>query len=170
MEAQLCNPLLNYGTSYPISLEPPMPDHRYVSDPDSPPPPREYTEGLLGVVASLEGMVLRREMMLCASGVQVSPLRTGPSGPSRAARRGVSARSRGGRRAPISQDDKESSEEEESAHPQSETSAGRDDDSGFGSEDGGGTEEASEDGDFDSDDGAGAGGTEAAQPKRASWS
>ncbi|XP_028074958.1 uncharacterized protein LOC114277275 [Camellia sinensis] len=36
-----------YGTSYPISIEPPMPDHRYVSDPDSPPPPREYMEGML---------------------------------------------------------------------------------------------------------------------------
>ncbi|GMP88165.1 hypothetical protein CsSME_00040242 [Camellia sinensis var. sinensis] len=67
-----------------------MPDHRYVSDPDSPPPPREYTEGLLRVVASLEGMVLRRETMLCASCVQVPPLRTGPSRPSRAARRGIS--------------------------------------------------------------------------------
>ncbi|GMQ06343.1 hypothetical protein CsSME_00050973 [Camellia sinensis var. sinensis] len=140
-----------------------MPDHRYVSDPNSPPPPREYTEGLLGVEASLEGMILRRETMLCASGVQVPPLRTGPSKPSRAARRGVSAHGRGGRRAPVKQDD-ESSEEEESAHPQSETSTGRDDDSG--SSDGGNAEEASEDGDSDSDDGVGAGGTEAAQPKR----
>ncbi|GMP35924.1 hypothetical protein CsSME_00008198 [Camellia sinensis var. sinensis] len=78
-----------------------MPDHQYVSDPDPPPPPREYTEGLLGVVASLEGMVLWRETMLCASGVQVPPLRTGPSRPSRAARRGVSARGRGRRRAPV---------------------------------------------------------------------
>ncbi|XP_028091232.1 uncharacterized protein LOC114291581 [Camellia sinensis] len=40
-----------YGTSYPIPLEPPLPNHRYVSDPNSPPPSREYTEGLLGVVA-----------------------------------------------------------------------------------------------------------------------
>lgn len=53
-----------YGTSYQIPLEPPLPDHRYVSDPDSPLPPREYTEGLLEVVASLEGMVLRRETLL----------------------------------------------------------------------------------------------------------
>ncbi|GMP36540.1 hypothetical protein CsSME_00008635 [Camellia sinensis var. sinensis] len=142
-----------------------MPDHQYVSDPDSLPPPREYTERLLGVVASLEGMVLRRETMLCASGVQVPPLQTGPSRPSRAARRGVSARGRGGRRAPVRQDD-ESSEEEELAHPQSETSARRDDDSGSSAEDGGDTEEDSDDGDSDSDDGAGAGGVEAAQPKR----
>ncbi|GMP65583.1 hypothetical protein CsSME_00026314 [Camellia sinensis var. sinensis] len=53
-----------YGTSYPIPLEPPLLDHRYISDPDSPPPPREDTEGLLGVVASLESMVLWREMLL----------------------------------------------------------------------------------------------------------
>ncbi|GMP48769.1 hypothetical protein CsSME_00016010 [Camellia sinensis var. sinensis] len=37
-------------------------------------PPREYTEGLLGVVASLESMVLRRETLLFASGVSVPPL------------------------------------------------------------------------------------------------
>ncbi|GMP93958.1 hypothetical protein CsSME_00043584 [Camellia sinensis var. sinensis] len=78
-------------------------------------PPREYTEGLLGVVASLKDMVLRRETMLCASGIQIPPLRTGPSRPFRAARRGVSACGRGGRRAPVRQDD-ESSEEEESTH------------------------------------------------------
>ncbi|XP_028052376.1 uncharacterized protein LOC114256875 [Camellia sinensis] len=63
-----------YGSSYPIPLEPPLPDHRYVSDPDSPPPPREYTEGLLEVVASLESMVLRRETLLYASGISVTPL------------------------------------------------------------------------------------------------
>ncbi|GMP77936.1 hypothetical protein CsSME_00034043 [Camellia sinensis var. sinensis] len=28
-----------YGTSYPIPLEPPLPDHRYVSDPNLPPMP-----------------------------------------------------------------------------------------------------------------------------------
>ena len=75
-----------------------MPDHRYVSDPDSPPvcstvfhlshrylgthlfiddlslylqPPREYMEGMLGLVASLEGMVLRREVQLSIIGVPV---------------------------------------------------------------------------------------------------
>ncbi|GMP24575.1 hypothetical protein CsSME_00001793 [Camellia sinensis var. sinensis] len=142
-----------------------MPDHRYVSDPDSPPPPREYAEGLLGVVASLEGMVLRRETMLCASGVQVPPLWTGPSRPSRAARRGVLACGRGRRRAPVRQDDK-SSEEEESVHPQSETSAGRDDDSGSNAEDGGNAEENSDDGGSNSDDGARVSGAEAAQPKK----
>ncbi|XP_028102774.1 uncharacterized protein LOC114302014 [Camellia sinensis] len=99
-------------------------------------------------------MALRKETMLCASSVQVPSLRTGLSRPSRAARRGVSARGRGGRRTPVSQDDEEFSEEEQSTHPQSETSAGRDDDSGSGLEDGGDTEEASEDGDSGSDDGA----------------
>ncbi|GMP90604.1 hypothetical protein CsSME_00041652 [Camellia sinensis var. sinensis] len=56
-----------YGTTSPISIpiEPPMPGHRYVIDPDSPPPPREYMEEVIGLVASLEGMVLRREAQLC---------------------------------------------------------------------------------------------------------
>ncbi|GMP98631.1 hypothetical protein CsSME_00046448 [Camellia sinensis var. sinensis] len=87
-----------YGTSYPIPIEPPMPDHRYVSDPDSPPvcstafhlslrylgthlfiddlslylqPPREYMKGVLGLVASLEGMVLQRGAQLPILGVPV---------------------------------------------------------------------------------------------------
>lgn len=89
-----------YGTPYQIPFEPPLPGHRYVSDPDSPPPPREYTEQLLEVVASLESMVLRRETMLYISGIPVTPLQPGPSRPSRAAGRGVSTRGRGMRRAP----------------------------------------------------------------------
>ncbi|XP_028070117.1 splicing factor 3B subunit 4-like [Camellia sinensis] len=59
-----------FGTPYPIPLEPPLPDHRYVRDPDSPPPPVEYVDEILGVMASLEGMVLRRETHLSAMGVQ----------------------------------------------------------------------------------------------------
>ncbi|KAI7985422.1 Protein MAINTENANCE OF MERISTEMS, partial [Camellia lanceoleosa] len=58
-----------YGTSYPIPIEPPMPGHPYVRDPNSLPPTTEYTEGLLGLVASLEGMVLRRETQLSIVGV-----------------------------------------------------------------------------------------------------
>ncbi|XP_028070419.1 uncharacterized protein LOC114272899 [Camellia sinensis] len=76
-----------YGSSYPISIEPPMPDHRYVSDPDSPPPPREYMGGMLRLVASLEGMVLRREAQLSIMGFQMPSLHTGPqAGPSRPSR------------------------------------------------------------------------------------
>ncbi|XP_028088116.1 uncharacterized protein LOC114288723 [Camellia sinensis] len=60
-----------YRASYPIPLEPPLPDHRYVSDPNSPLPPRGYNEGLLGVVASLERMVLQRETQLFIIGVSV---------------------------------------------------------------------------------------------------
>ena len=87
-----------YGTSYPIPIEPPKPDHRYDSDPDSPPvcstafhlslryldthlfiddlslylqPPREYMEGMLGLVAALEGMVLRRVALLSILGFRV---------------------------------------------------------------------------------------------------
>ncbi|GMP71597.1 hypothetical protein CsSME_00029938 [Camellia sinensis var. sinensis] len=63
-----------YGTSYPILIEPPMPDHRYVIDPDSAPPPREYMEGVIGLVASLEGMVLWREAQLSIMGFQMPPV------------------------------------------------------------------------------------------------
>ncbi|CAL5337496.1 unnamed protein product [Camellia sinensis] len=85
-----------YGTSYPISIEPPMPDHRYVSDPDSPPPPRDYMDEMLELVVSLEGMVLRREAQLSILGFQMPPLHTGPqaepSGPSQGVGRGESSR------------------------------------------------------------------------------
>ncbi|XP_028073776.1 formin-like protein 3 [Camellia sinensis] len=60
-----------FGTPYPIPLEPPLPDHRYVRDPDSPPPPVEYVDEILGVMAALEGMVLRRETHLSIMGVQL---------------------------------------------------------------------------------------------------
>ncbi|XP_028078295.1 uncharacterized protein LOC114280158 [Camellia sinensis] len=130
-----------------------MPDHRYVSDPDSPPPSREYSDDLLGLVASLEGMVLWRETQLFIVGVMMPPLQAGPSRPSRGAGRGDSSRRRGRHRAPVI-DDEESSEEEESAHPQSETSTGREEDSGSDSESGDDAEEGFEDDSSDSDDGA----------------
>ncbi|KAI7999776.1 Protein MAINTENANCE OF MERISTEMS, partial [Camellia lanceoleosa] len=61
-----------YGTTspIPIPIEPPMPGHRYVRDPDSPPPPVEYMDQVLEMVASLEGMVLRREAQLSIMGFQ----------------------------------------------------------------------------------------------------
>ena len=34
-------------------------------------PPREYMEGVIGLVASLEGMVLRREAQLSVMGFQI---------------------------------------------------------------------------------------------------
>ena len=89
-----------YGTTspIPIPIEPPMPGHRYVRDPNSPPvcftalihhsdiwtfiplltplplhlqPPVEYMDQVLEMVASLEGMVLRREAQLSIMGFQV---------------------------------------------------------------------------------------------------
>ena len=87
-----------FGAPYQVSLEPPLPDHRYVRDPDSPPvcfialiyqsdiwtfipllivlhlylqPPVEYTDELLGMLATFEGMILRREAQLAIMGVQV---------------------------------------------------------------------------------------------------
>ncbi|XP_028058292.1 uncharacterized protein LOC114262134 [Camellia sinensis] len=58
-----------YGASFPtpIPLEPPMPSDRYAIDPDSPPPSRGYMEEVVGLVATLEGMVLRREAQLTFS-------------------------------------------------------------------------------------------------------
>ncbi|KAI8010906.1 Mediator of RNA polymerase II transcription subunit 22b [Camellia lanceoleosa] len=169
-----------YGTSYPIPIEPPMPDHRYVSDPDSPLPPREYIDEMLGLVASLEGMVLRREAQLSIMGVQMPPVYTQPqAGPSRPSRGvGPSRPSRGAgpsrpsrgvrggesshrRRAHIMEE--EASEEEEAVDRQSETSADREEGSGPGSDSGGEVEEDLED---DSSDSDGAGGAETVPQKR----
>ncbi|KAF5933096.1 hypothetical protein HYC85_029267 [Camellia sinensis] len=55
----------------PIPLEPPMPSDRYAIDPDSPLPPRGYMEEVVGLVATLEGMVLRREAQLSVAGIQM---------------------------------------------------------------------------------------------------
>ncbi|KAL7234326.1 hypothetical protein ACSBR1_017845 [Camellia fascicularis] len=131
-----------FGTPYPVSLEPPLPDHRYVSNPDSPPPTREYTDELLGMLATFEGMILRREAQLGIMGVQMPPVyappRAGPPGPSQRSRGAGPARgARGGRpsrgargagssrrrRAPITEDEPGEDEEEAVADRESETSA-----------------------------------------------
>ncbi|XP_028090260.1 uncharacterized protein LOC114290519 [Camellia sinensis] len=69
----------------PIPLEPPMPSDRYAIDPDSPLPSRGYTEEVVGLVATLEGMVLRREAQLSVAGIQMpswsSQPQARPSGP-----------------------------------------------------------------------------------------
>ncbi|KAI7986505.1 hypothetical protein LOK49_LG14G00832, partial [Camellia lanceoleosa] len=54
----------------PIPIEPPVPGHRYIRDPESPPPPVEYMDQVLEMVASLEGLVLRREAQLSIMGFQ----------------------------------------------------------------------------------------------------
>ena len=79
-----------------------------------------------------------------------------PSRPSRGVERRGSARSRGGRRAPVIEE--ESSEEEESAHLQLETSADSEGDSGSGSgsDSGDDAEDDSEGDGSDSDDDDGA--------------
>lgn len=180
-----------YETSYPIPIEPPMPDHRFVRDPDSPPPPIEYMDEMLGLVASLEGMVLRREAQLSIMGVQMPPIyaqsQAGPSGPSRGA--GPSRPSRGAgssrpsrgarpsrpsrgagrggssrrRRARIIEEELGEDEEEEAAYRQSETSADREGGSDSGSGSGGKAGEEPED---DSSDSDGAGDAETASQKR----
>ncbi|CAL5373976.1 unnamed protein product [Camellia sinensis] len=85
-----------YGASFPtpIPLEPPMPSDRYAIDPVSPPPSQGYMEEVVGLVATLEGMVLRREAQLSVAGIQMPswsgqpqtrppgpPWGAGPSGP-----------------------------------------------------------------------------------------
>ncbi|KAF5934228.1 hypothetical protein HYC85_030399 [Camellia sinensis] len=165
-----------YGTTspIPIQIEPPMPGHRYVRDPDLPPPPVEYMDQVLEMVASLEGMVLRREAQLSIMGFQVpfsflmppvyaSP-QAGPPGPSRAG--GPSGGSSRRRRAHIIEEEPGEDEEEEAADRQSETSADREDGSALGSGSGGEAEGDPEDDDSDSDDGDGDGGGESIPQKR----
>ncbi|GMP98825.1 hypothetical protein CsSME_00046560 [Camellia sinensis var. sinensis] len=171
-----------FGTPYSIPIEPPMSDHRYVRDPDSPPPLVEYMDKMLGMMAALEGMVLRREAQLSIMGVQMPPVyqpRIGPSRPSRGARpsrpsrgAGPSRPSRGAgrgessrrRRAHIVEEEPgEDEEEEEAADRQSETSADREEGSDPSS---GSGEEVEEDLEDDSSDSDGAGGAEPVPQKR----
>ncbi|KAL7229263.1 hypothetical protein ACSBR2_007881 [Camellia fascicularis] len=164
-----------YGTSYPIPIEPPRPNHRFVRDPDSPPPPIEYMDEMLGLVASLEGMlmyyILSFQMPPLHAGPQAGPSRpsggAGPSRPSRGARRGGSSRKR---RAQIIEE--EASEEEEATDCQSETSADREEGSDPGSGSGNEAEEGSEGGspDSDDDDGDGAEAVPQKRTKRVSYS
>ncbi|THG17412.1 hypothetical protein TEA_027688 [Camellia sinensis var. sinensis] len=173
---------LRFGTPYSIPIEPLMFDHRYVRDPDSPPPPVEYIDEMLELMAALEGMVLRREAQLSIMGVQMPPVnqpRIGPSrpsrgaGPSRPSRgAGLSRPSRGAgrgessrrRRAHIVEEEPgEDEEEEEAADCQSETSAHREEGFDPGPESG---EEAEEDPEDDSSDSDGAGGAEPVSQKR----
>ncbi|XP_028057489.1 uncharacterized protein LOC114261416 [Camellia sinensis] len=165
-----------FGTLYSIPIEPPMFDHRYVRDPDSPPPPVEYMDEMLGMMATLEGMVLRREAQLSIMGVQMPPVyqpRTGPSRPSRPSRgAGPFRPSRGAGRGEsscrrrvhiVEEEPGEDEEEEEAADRQSETSADREEGSDPGS---GSGEEAEEDPEDDSSDSDGAGGAEPVPQKR----
>ncbi|KAF5933151.1 hypothetical protein HYC85_029322 [Camellia sinensis] len=213
-----------YGSTspVPIPLEPPMPGHRYVIDPDSPPvrstalhspfrcldtpsfaddlssclqPPREYTEEMVGLVATLEGMVLRREAQMSIMGVQSQarppgpPWGAGPSGPfhgagpSRAFQGAGPSRpfrgagpsrpfrgARGGpvrrRRARVVEEEPDEEEEEEATDRQSDTSA-EEGGSGLGFGSGDEAEGDPEDGSSDSDDdGAGDGDGEPVPQKR----
>ncbi|GMQ10558.1 hypothetical protein CsSME_00053509 [Camellia sinensis var. sinensis] len=162
-----------YGTtsSTPIPLEPPMPGDRYAIDPDSPLPPREYVEEVIELVASLEGMVLRREAQLSIAGIQPParppgpPWGAGPSGPfhgagpSRPFRgvrpsrpfRGARGRSSRRRRAHVVEVEPDEEEEEEVTDRQLETSA-EEGDSGLGSGSGDEAERDPEDDSSDPDD------------------
>ncbi|XP_028101477.1 circumsporozoite protein-like [Camellia sinensis] len=168
-----------------------MSDDRYVRDPDSPPPPIEYMDEMLGMMAALEGMVLRREAQLSIMGVQMPPVyqpQTGPSrpsrgagpsrlswgaGPSRPSRgAGPSQPSRGTGRGEssrrckahiVEEEPGEDEEEEEAADRQSETSTDREEGSDPGS---GSGEEAEEDPEDDSSDSDGVGGAEPIPQKR----
>ncbi|GMP50871.1 hypothetical protein CsSME_00017306 [Camellia sinensis var. sinensis] len=170
-----------YGASSPtlIPLEPPMPSDRYAIDPDSPPPSRGYMEEVVGLVATLEGMVLRREAQLSVAGIQMPswsgqpqarppgpPWGAGPSGPfqgagpSRPSRGfGPSRPFRGARGGPVRRrrahvvEVEPDEEEEEATDRQFETSV-EEGGSGFGSGNRGEAEGDPEDDGSDSDDGA----------------
>lgn len=80
--------------AYRIPTEPSVAGHRYVRVPDSPLAPAGYVEGLLTMLASFEGMILRREKLLGFHGIQVPSLPTavaavvaGPSAPPPAVKR-----------------------------------------------------------------------------------
>ncbi|XP_028104156.1 uncharacterized protein LOC114303219 [Camellia sinensis] len=171
-----------YGASspIPIPLEPLMPSDRYAIDPDSPPPSRGYIEEMVGLVATLEGMVLRREAQLSVAGIQMptwsgqpqarppglhwgagpsEPFQgAGSSRPSRGA--GLSRPFRGAQGGPVRRRrahvvEVESDEEEEDAEAtdrQFETSF-EEGGSGFGSGNRGEAEEDPEDESSDSDGG-----------------
>ncbi|GMP26726.1 hypothetical protein CsSME_00003045 [Camellia sinensis var. sinensis] len=169
-----------YGASSPtlIPLEPPMPSDRYAIDPDSPPPSRGYMEEVVGLVATLEGMVLRREAQLSVAGIQMPSWSgqpqtrpsgphwgAGPSGPfqgagsSRPSRgAGPSRPYRGARGGPVRRrrahvvEVEPDEEEEEATDRQFETSV-EEGGSGFGSGNRGEAEEDPEDDGSDSDDG-----------------
>ncbi|CAL5428939.1 unnamed protein product [Camellia sinensis] len=172
-----------YGASSPtpIPLEPPMPSDRYAIDPNSPPPSRGYIEEVVGLVATLEGMVLRREAQLSVAGIQMPSWSgqpqarppgphwgAGPSEPFQGAgssrpSRGVgpSRPYRGAQGGPVRrrrahvvevEPDDEEEEEEEATDRQFETSV-EEGGSGFGSGNRGEAEEDPEDDSSDSDGG-----------------
>ncbi|XP_028127109.1 uncharacterized protein LOC114323651 [Camellia sinensis] len=66
------------GEAYRIPIEPPVAGHKYVRAPDSPPEPARYIKGLLEMLASFEGMILRREALFGFHGIQVPPLPIAP--------------------------------------------------------------------------------------------
>ncbi|GMP82987.1 hypothetical protein CsSME_00037074 [Camellia sinensis var. sinensis] len=174
-----------YGASspIPIPLEPLMPSDRYAIDPDSPPPSRGYIEEMVGLVATLEGMVLRREAQLSVAGIQMPTWSgqpqvrppgphwgAGPSEPFQGARSSRPSRgagpsrpfrgTRGGpvrrRRAHVMEvepDEEEEEEEEEEATDRQFETSVEEGGSGFGSGNRGEAEEDPEDDSSDSDDG-----------------
>ncbi|CAL5402080.1 unnamed protein product [Camellia sinensis] len=167
----------------PIPLEPPMPSDRYAIDPDSPLPSRGYIEEVVGLVATLEGMVLRREAQLSIAGIQMPswsgqpqarppgpPWGAGPSGPfhgvgssgpfqgagpSRPFRGARGGSSRRRRTHVVEAEPDEEEEEEEATDRQSETSA-EEGGSGLGSGSGDEAEGDPEDDSSDPDDDDGA--------------
>ncbi|GMP24170.1 hypothetical protein CsSME_00001532 [Camellia sinensis var. sinensis] len=64
------------GEAYQISIEPAAAGHRYTRAQDAPPAPPRYIEDLLELLASFEGMILRREALLSFHGIQVPLLST----------------------------------------------------------------------------------------------
>ncbi|GMP90465.1 hypothetical protein CsSME_00041583 [Camellia sinensis var. sinensis] len=56
--------------AYQIPIEPTAAGHRYVRGHDAPPAPPRYTEDLLELLASFDGMILRREALLGFHGIQ----------------------------------------------------------------------------------------------------
>ncbi|GMP44788.1 hypothetical protein CsSME_00013568 [Camellia sinensis var. sinensis] len=67
------------GETYQIPIEPPAAGHRYIRAPDAPPASPGYTEDLLELLATFEGMILRREALLGFHSIQVLLIPTAPA-------------------------------------------------------------------------------------------
>ncbi|XP_028080936.1 uncharacterized protein LOC114282455 [Camellia sinensis] len=67
------------GMAYQIPIEPAEARHRYVRGRDVPSAPPEYIKELLELLASFEGMILKREALLSLHGIQVQVIPRAPA-------------------------------------------------------------------------------------------
>lgn len=146
------------GEPYQVPIEPVAAGHALVGIQGPTQASIEYMGGALELIASLMGMVQRREALLSLYGIQIPPVPMAPAAvtvlaptapPLAAGRREgqAPARDRGRARGTrvescpsepiLSDDDAETSDSEEASSQHSDSSESRSDDAGLGSENGG---------------------------------